>query len=176
MNADSPARITNPWTTLQNDLTSSFTARARGFLGNEFVLLGADGGDQGRLKMLGLQGAEFRAKDLETTIERMAAARYEMLSGGDKILKARPSGASTDRLEIWCGERAYTATVSLLRNKAVARDEANGETVRLAGNVTGRAYEVETNAEDPCALPVAVLLIYHTALNRRRAYRAATGR
>lgn len=164
---------------LQSGLTSSFTARARGFLGNEFVLSGGDGGDRGRLKMLGLQGAEFRAKNLEATIERMAAARYEMLSGSEgaqEVLSARPSGASTDRLEIWCGERAYTATISLLRNRAAAHDAANGETVRLAGNVTGRAYEVETNAEDPCALPVAVLLIYHTALNRRRAYRAATGR
>ncbi len=161
---------------LQSGLTSSFTARTRGFLGNEFVLLGGDGGDRGRLKMLGLQGAEFRAKNLEATIERMAAARYEMLSGGDKILKARPSGASTDRLEIWCGERTYTATISLLRNRAAAHDAANSETVRLAGNVTGRAYEVETDAEDPCALPVAVLLIYHTALHRRRAYRAAVRR
>lgn len=161
---------------LQNGLTGSFTARARGLLGNEFVLLGADGGERGRLKMPGLQDAELGAKDLEATIERMAAARYEILSGGDKILKAWPSGAHADRLEIWCGEQVYTATISLLRNRAVARDAANGETVRLAGNVTGRAYEIETDAEDPCALPVAVLLIYHTALNRRRAYRAAVRR
>ena len=161
---------------LQNDLTSSFNARARGLLGNEFVLPGTDGGERGRLKMLGLQGAEFRAKDLEATIERMATARYEMLSGGDKILKAWPSGAHADGLEIWCGERAYTATISLLRNRAVAYDEAGIEKVQLAGNVTGRAYGVETDAEDPWALPVAALLIYHTALNRRRAYRAAVRR
>jgi hypothetical protein len=161
---------------LQNGLTSSFTARARGFLGNEFVLLGADGGERGRLKMPGLQGAELGAKDLEVTIERTADGRYEMLSGGEEVLSSRPAGASADKLEIRSGERTYTAAISFLRNKAVAHDKADNEAVRLAGNVTGRAYKVETDAEDPCALPVAVLLIYHTALNRRRAYRAAVRR
>ncbi len=176
MNANPLARTDDPWRALQNGLSGSFIARARGlFPGNEFVLSGG-GVEQGRLKVLGLRGAQFRARDLEVFIERMASAHYEILSGGGKILEARPSGVSIDSLEIWCGKQIYTATISLLRNKAVARDAAGDRAVRLAGNLTGRAYEVETNSKDPYALPVAVLLIYHTTLHRRRAYRAATGR
>ena len=178
MNTDPQTRITEPWRTLQDGLGNSFAARTRNFLGNEFVLSGHSGEDQGRLKLMGLRGAKLTAGGLEAVVSHAAGSGYTMLSGGEGaqvLLRAGPAGAVADKLEIRCGERAYTATVSLFRNRAVAYDEAGVEAVRLAGNVTGRAYKVETSIEDPCALPVAMLLIYHTALHRRRAYRVATG-
>lgn len=175
MNDTPQSRMPGPWKDLQGRLAGSFTARSRGFLGNEFAF--SNGGEElGRLKIMGLQGAEFTAGDLEAVVERTADSRYVMLAGGEEVLRARPSRASANDLEIWCGDRTYTAAVGLLRNAAVARDRAGGETVRLAGNITGRGYGADIDAEDGCALPVAVLLLYHTASLRRHAYRAAVGR
>ena len=121
--------------------------------------------------MLRPKGAKLQAADLKAILERSDSG-YTMLFGGEEVLSARASGG-TDKLEIWCEKKDYTATISLFRNRAVARDEAGVEVVRLVGNVTGRAYEVEMVVEAPCASPLAVLLIYHTASHRRRAYLAA---
>lgn len=164
------------WKDLQADLTGFFTARSRGFLGSEFVFSKDGGRELGRLKIRNLQDAEFTAGDLEAVVKRTAESRYVMLTDGEEILRNCPFGASASGLEMECEGRTYTATVSLLRNVAVARNRAGGEAVRLAGNITGRGYKIETDAENVCALPVAVLLLYHTVSLRRRAYRAAIGR
>lgn len=176
MNANPQPRMPGLWKDLQRDLTGFFTARSRGFLGNEFVFSKGGGRELGRLKVMDLQDAEFTAGDLEAVVKRTADSRYVMLTDGEEILKSRPSGSSASGLEMECGGRTYTVTVSLLRNVAVARNRAGGEAVRLAGNITGRGYKIETDAEDVCALPVVVLLLYHTASLRRRVYRATIGR
>lgn len=173
MNARPKAQTTVPWRTLQDNLTDSFTARAKGFLGDEFILSSEDGVDRGHLRVMGLQGAELKAEDLVVLVERTADSRYGMTSGGGKILHAQPGSASKGTLEIRCGESSYTATISLFRNRAVVYDEMGAEVARISGNVTGRSYKVDTEADAPYALPIAVLLIYHTAINRRRAYQTA---
>ncbi len=172
MNASPKARTTTPWRTLQENLTDSFIARARGFLGDEFALSNKDGEELGRLKILGSEGAKFTASGLEVTVGRISGSRYTMLSDGEEVLSVQPANASVEELEIRCGGRDYTATVSLFRNRAVVRDESGMEVARLKGNVTGRTYRIETATEEPCVLPLAVLLLYHTAFHRRRAYRA----
>ncbi|MDQ4106775.1 MAG: hypothetical protein M3157_06350 [Actinomycetota bacterium] len=176
MNYTPQPRLPGPWKELQGRLAGSFTARSRGFLGDEFIFSNTDGEELGRLIMWGLRGAKLTAGALEAVVERAAGSRYAMLTGGEEVLRAHPFGASANGLEIECGDRAYTATVGLLRNVAAARNRAGDETVRLAGNITGRGYRADIDVEDGCALPVAVLLLYHTASLRRRAYRAAVGR
>ncbi len=175
MNATPQARIPGPWKALQSGTAGFFTARARGFLGGALVIAGSDGQELGRLKMLGDRGAELLAEDEKVIAERTQGARYRMLSDGEEILTAWPAGSSADRLEIRCGRRDYTATVGFLRNRAVARDAAGSVVARLAGNVTGRSYRIETDTEDTCGMPIAVLLLYHTVSHRRRAYRVTTG-
>ncbi len=141
-------------------------------MGDEFVLSLKGGEELGRLKILGPEGAKFTAPSLEVTVGRISGSRYTMRSNEDEILSAKPTETSAEKLEIRCGGRDYTATVSLFRNRAVVRDESGVEVARLKGNVTGRTYKIETATENPCILPVTVLLLYHTAFRRRRAYRA----
>ena len=52
--------------------------------------------------------------------------------------------------------------------------QEGGEAVRLSGGLTGRNYEALFAAEDGCALPVAIFLLWHVAANRRRAYRTVS--
>lgn len=165
------------WRTLRDNLTGSFTARARGFTGDEFVLSDGAGEERGWLKIMGSKGARLTAGDLEVLVNRAPDSRYAMLSGHEEVLSAQPAGASSaDKLEVWCEGRSYTADISLFRNRTTVWNETGAEAARIAGNVTGRSYRVDTAVEDPCAPPVAVLLVYHMAFSRRRAYRAAFGK
>lgn len=173
MNTAPKTQLFAPWKTLRQSLPGSFTVRARGLLGNDFVLLGADGAEHGYLKMTEGREAKFTVGGMEILMDHKTGSRYTMLSDGEEILYASPSNISSDELEVWCGEESYKASVSLFRNRTVVRGETGDETVRLAGNPTGRSYKVELDLDDPCALPVAMLLIYHTALSRRRAYLTA---
>ncbi len=173
MNKGPKTQTRAPWELLRESLPGSFIVRARGLLGNDFVLLGADGSEHGHLKILGDRKAKFTVDGVEILAERTSGPCYTMFSGGEEVLVARPSGVSPDELEVRCGEQSYTASISLFRNRAVAYNEAGDEAVRLVGKLMGRSYKVEVDSNNPCALPISILLIYHTSLSRRRAYRTA---
>ena len=173
MNTDPKTRAATPWETLRESLAGSFIAGARGLLGNYFVISGRDGAKHDSLEMIGDRGAKITIDGVEILVEHTTGSRYTMLSGGEELLVARLSGASPDELEVRCGEESYTASISLFRNRAVIRNSTGDETARLVGNLTGRTYKVEADLEDPFAIPISMLLIYHTSLYRRRAYRTA---
>lgn len=162
-----------PWGELARGLAGSFTARARGLLVVEFALARRDGEAFGALRTRGLanaQVARLEAGGLFAVIERDAPARYRMLTDGAETLAAGPAGRSADVLKITCGDRSYEARMSFLRNSAVARSPAGTQAARLRGGLAGRYYEAAFDAQDAGALPVAILLLYHTATLRRRAY------
>lgn len=173
MNEGPKTQTRAPWEMLRESLPGSFIVRARGLLGNDFVLLGADGSEHGHLKILGDRKAKFTVDGVEILVERTTGSSYTVSSDGEEVLVAHPSGVSSDELEVRCGEESYTASISLFRNRAVARNRADDEAVRLVGKLTGRSYKVEVDSNNPCALPISMLLIYHTSLSRRRAYRTA---
>ena len=173
MNTDPKTRAATPWDILRESLAGSFVAGARGLLGNYFVISGRDGVKHGSLEIIEDRGAKITIDGVEVLVERTTGPRYTMLSGGEELLDARPSGASPDELEVRCGEESYTASISLFRNKAVVRNSTGDETARLVGNLAGRTYKVEADLKDPFAVPISTLLIYHTSLYRRRAYRTA---
>lgn len=162
-----------PWGKLARSLAGSFTARARGLFVVEFALVRRDGEAFGALRTRGLASAEvarLEAGGLLSVIERDAPSRYRMLTGGAETLAAGPAGRSADALKITCGGRSYEARMSFLRNAAVARSPAGTQAARLRGGLVGRVYEAAFDAQDAGALPVAILLLYHTATLRRRAY------
>ncbi len=158
------------WQELQGVLTNSFDARAAGLLGREFTVE-KRGVELGRLKMEGLRGAEFEVAGLKARIERMPGNEYRMFSGGEQVLSAGPKAFSADILEIACANKVYTSRISFLRNTAIVWDPAGGETSRLTGSFAGRRYKVNT-VGDASAIPISVLLLYHTAALRRRVYQA----
>ena len=158
------------WEKLRDALTNSFSVRATGLLAREFVVE-KGGVELGRLRIEGLRGAGFTAVGLKARIERMPGNEYRMFSEGKQILSAGPRASSADVLEIFCADEIYTSRVSFLRNTAIVRDPAGGETLSLKGNVSGRKYEVKTSG-NVAAVPVFVLLLYHTAALRRRVYQA----
>lgn len=158
-----------PWRALQGALADSFTARGRGLLANEFEIM-KDGSEAGRLTLEGQRGAKFSAGILEATIERSPDSGYEMFSGKDRELTASLSTSPLETPAIACGEGVYPAHISFLRNEATAFSPAGGELARLEGNISGRRYEVVLDEADTTALPVAILLLYFTAISRRRVY------
>jgi hypothetical protein len=157
------------WQDLRDVLGGSFTARARGLLADEYVLQ-KDGASFGSLRLRGARAAEFVAGELAAAIEGTADGVYKV--SGDLELTARPAASSADVLEVRAGGNLFVARVSFLRNTAVVSDGTGARAVRLAGNVTGRRYEVVFAGEEDATLPVAILLLYHLAALRRRVYRA----
>ncbi len=113
MNKGPKTQTRTPWELLRESLPGSFIVRARGLLGNDFVLLGADGSEHGHLKILGDRKAKFTVDGVEILAERTSGPCYTMFSGGEEVLVARPSGVSPDELEVRCGEQSYTASISL---------------------------------------------------------------
>lgn len=172
MNATPQTPATPTWKDLQEYLAGSFTARARGLRGNTFVLQ-KDGLEAGRLLLGGLRGAEFAAGGLAATIERTADGGYRMFSGGRRILAATPGTSCLESLEIEVGGRAYSARISFLRNRAGLFSREGDEAAALVGNAVGRRYRITVDAAD--TLPATVLLLYHTAVFRRRVYTARAG-
>jgi hypothetical protein len=161
----------SPWSRLLGTLAGSFSARARGFLASEFILLKGGGGEFGSLRIHDPMGAELEAENLRAVIERAPRGRHRMLSGDEETLVAQPL-RTADILEVRCGARRYEAHLSLLRNTAVARSSGGGEVARVTGGLTNRAYEAVFDAEDEGSLPVAIFLLYYAVALRRRAYRA----
>jgi hypothetical protein len=161
----------SPWSRLLEALAGSFSARARGFLASEFILLNQGGGEFGSLRIHDPIGAELEAENLRAAIERAPHGRRRMLSGDEETLVAKPLGTA-EFLDVRCWGRRYEANLSLLRNTAVARSLGGEEAARVTGGLTNRAYEAIFDAEDEGSLPVAIFLLYYTVALRRRAYRA----
>lgn len=171
MNAAPQIPPTSDWEDLQESLAGSFTVRARSLFANDFVIR-KGGSTVGHFIFDGLKGAEFTVGALESTLERAQDGKYALFSGGHRVLTAVPPTSSLEALEITCGDGVYRARISFLRNEARALSADDRETSRLEGNVTGGKYEITTDRADAAALPVAALLLYHTATFRRRAFLA----
>lgn len=162
-------QILAPWRRLAETLAGSFAARARGLLASEFAIMEQGGGEVGRLRIDGREGAKLEAGDLQARIERTGLQRYAMLSGGAQILTAESAGAST---EIRCPDRLYEVRISLLRNTAEAGPPGGEVVARVTGGLTNRSYEASFDVDDACSLPAAFFLLYRTVSLRREAYRA----
>jgi hypothetical protein len=160
------------WRDLQKNLAGSFTARSRGLLAPEFVLLDRDGEEFGWLKPDG-GGAELEIGGLRAKVERVPRGTgYRMLSGEEELLAARAERRSPHLAEIRCAGQGYEARLSLLRNATVASTPQGAEVARLKGSFAGRSYEATFDPEAEGSLPVAILLLHHASALRRRAYRA----
>jgi hypothetical protein len=158
---------------LQQALGGYFTARSRGLLASEFALLGPDGREFGRLRLRGFSAAEFESRDHSAALEASGVG-YRMIASyptGEEILTAAQRERATGEIQLSCSGRAYGARVSLFRNLAVASYPDGERAVRLSGGLIGRSYGATFVAEDGCALPAAVFLLWYLAANRRRAYR-----
>ncbi len=155
-----------PWRRLQEHLAGYFAARARGLLASEFALSSRDGEEFGRLRVYGLEGAEFEAGDMRAAIERTARSRYRMLTGDAETLVTQPAGS------LRCGNHLYETRFDLLRNAAVARSSGGEEAARIVGGLTNLSYEASFDAGDEGSLPVAVFLLYRIAALRRQAFLA----
>ncbi len=156
---------------LQQSLGGLFTARVHGLLTAQFTLLDTGGKEFGRLRLRGLSVAEFESGNYAAILEKSGGS-YRMVADGEEVLAAAPRGRSIDEFEISCCSRTYEARASFFRNLAIASYRKGGETtVRVSGGLISRSYEALFDAEDGCALPIAVFLLWHVAANRRRAYR-----
>ena len=166
-------RATSSWELLRQNLGGSFTARARDLLAKEFTLLNPEGKEFGRLRLEGSSGAKLRSGNHTATFE-VSERRYRMVADDSEVLTAGPKELSIDKLEVHCDDQTYEAQVSFFRNFAVASHVGNARAVRVSGGLTGRNYEALFDAEDGCALPIAIFLLWHVATNRRRAFRAGS--
>ena len=157
-----------PWRKLGEALAGRFTARARGLLASEFVLLNRENREIGRLKIHGPAGAALEAGDVEARIEHAAPARYTMLSSGAEILTSTGSATSPVITSL---DDPYSSTLSLLRNTAEADPSEHNTKIRIKGGLTNRNYEVLFDPGDEGSLPVALFLLYRLVALRREAYR-----
>jgi hypothetical protein len=162
-------RYPDPWRKLRETLDGRFTARARGLLASEFVLLDREGAQIGRLDIHGPAGADLTAGDVEARIERVGRYGYAMLSSGEEILASKGDPTSP---KITAHNHPYTTSLSLLRNKAEAGPKEHATTVRINGGLTNRNYEASFEPGDEYSLPIALFLLYRLASQRRGAYRA----
>jgi hypothetical protein len=159
---------------LRRDLRGSFTARACSLLAQAFILLDPVGEVFGRLRFNGASDVEFRSEGCVVVFEASGRS-YRMVVDGEEVLVADPKGWPRSELNISCGDQSYEARVSFFRNLAIA-SHPDGETVvRLSGGLTGRRYEILYSTEAEYALLVAVFLLWHVVVNRRRAYRIEGG-
>lgn len=161
------------WRDLQRRIAGRFSARARGLLAPEHILLDPDDQQFGSLRPEG-SGAVLEAGELSAIIERDGGAEYRMTSGGTTLLTAAPEARAHDVLKIRAGERVYRARFSPFRNTAVAylnKAEEGREVSRLKGGFAGRRYEAFFDVETDGAFWIPVLLLHHAAALRRSAYR-----
>ena len=161
-------RDPEPWRHLAATLAGHLTARARGLLGSDFVLLDREGVRIGKLEIHGKAGADLRAGDVEARIERVGRSGYAMLFSGEEILTSTGDPSSPG---ITSRNHSYTTTLSLLRNKAEAGPEEHTTTVRITGGPTNRNYEASFAPSDENSLPVALFLLYLLVSRRREAYK-----
>ena len=162
-------RDPEPWRKLRETLEGRFTARARGLLASEFVLLDREGAHIGKLDLHGRAGADLTAGDVEARIERVGLYDHAMLSSGEEILTSTGDPTSPG---ITSHNHPYETSLSLLRNKAEAGPNERSTSIRIKGGLTNRTYEASFDPGDENALPVALFLLYHLISQRSKAYRA----
>jgi hypothetical protein len=160
-------RDPEPWRHLSETLAGHLTARARGLLASEFVLLDREDAQMGKLEILGPDGANLRAGDVEARIERVGWSAYAMLSSGEEILTSTGDPTSPG---ITSHNHPYETSLSLLRNTAEAGLANHTTTVRINGGLTNRNYEATFEPSDENSLPIALFLLYHLIYQRRKAY------
>ena len=160
-------RDPKPWRKLRETLDGSFTARARGLLASEFVLLDREGAQIGKLEIHGPHGANLRAGDVEARIARVGRYGHAMLSSGEEILTSTGDPTSPG---ITSHNHPYVTSLSLLRNKAEAGPKVQTTTIRITGGLTNRNYEAAFEPGDENSLPIALFLIYLLISLRRKAY------
>ena len=158
------------WQDLARDLGGSFSARARGLVSPELVLLTAEGEPFGDLTTGEDGSAHLRAGDLAARIESRPGGAYRMTTADEETLTAEPAGSAT-RLTLRSAGRVYEARLSLLRNRATAGSSADDEAVRVSGGLTNRRYRSAFDLDDPTSLPVAIFLVDRLINLRTRAYR-----
>ena len=158
------------WENLSRTLGGSFTARARGLV-NPVLMLARENESFGQLLSDASGRTRFRAGDLEAEIRQYGNYRYVMTTGSTRTLTVEPTGSPTV-LSLSSGGRLYEARISLLRNRATAMPSTGNETARISGGLTNRRYKATFDTGDPAALPIAILLLHHTADLRRKAFRA----
>ena len=163
-------RVASPHDLLRQVPGGFFTARARGLLKPEFILLDPNGREFGRLQLRGASGAELRLGDRGVAFET-SGRNYRMVADGEEMLVATPKGRSGGEFEVSCGGQSYEARTDLLRNLAVASyREGSERALRLSGGLLGREYEALLTPGDRCAFPIAAFLLWYVVANRRRAY------
>jgi hypothetical protein len=160
-------RDPEPWRHLSETFAGYLTARARGLLASELVLLDREGARIGKLEINGSEGADLRAGDVEARIERVGRSGYAMLSSGEEILTSTGDPSSPG---ITSHNQPYETTLSLLRNKAEAGPAGNTTTVRINGGLTNRSYKATFEPGDKNSLPVTLFLLYRLVSLRRKAY------
>jgi hypothetical protein len=161
-------RAPEPWLHLGETLAGHLTARARGILASEFVLLNREEAQIGQLEIHGPAGADLRAGDVEARIERAGRSGYRMLSSGEEILTSTGDPTSPG---ITLHNHPYENNISLLRNTAEAGPADHTTTVRINGGLTNRSYEASFEPGHENSLPVALFLLYRLISLRREAYR-----
>ena len=158
----------DPWRKLGEALAGRFTARARGFLASEFILLNRENREIGRLQIHGPAGAALLARDVEARIERVGRSGYRMLSSGTELLTSKGDATSPGITYL---NHTYETSLSLLRNTAEAGPSEHTATIRIKGGLTNRNYEALFEPGDRGSLPVALFLLYRLVALRREAYR-----
>ena len=156
------------WRKLGEALAGHLTARARGFLASEFILLDSENREIGRLKIHGPAGAVLEIGNVDARIEHSAPARYTMLSSGAEILTSTGSATSPVIMSL---DDPYVTSLSLLRNTAEAGPSEHNVKIRIRGGLTNRNYAVLFEPGDEGSLPVALFLLYRLVALRREAYR-----
>ncbi|HET7478036.1 MAG TPA: hypothetical protein VFJ72_00830 [Rubrobacteraceae bacterium] len=164
-----------PWNMLQDRLDGSFAARARGLLRASYTLTDRSGTPFAELRARGGR-VTLTAGSLEIEIEGDSRGGYRMLSGGTELARAASPGGSATVLRVECAGQAYEARLRLLSNVTVVHtldgSEEVSEVARLSGGLAGRRYKAVFDAEVQGALPVAILVLYHSVTLRRRIYLA----
>lgn len=163
------------WNGLARALGGSFTARARGVVSPELILLTEAGEPFGRLSAdEGLPGGtRLEAGALEARIEARPGGAYGMTTDAGEVLTAETAGPAS-LLAVRSGGDAYEARISPLRNGATARSSDGREAARVSGRLAGRRYGIFFDPKDAASLPVAVFLLNHTFALRRAAFRAGS--
>src|SRR5215217_8547801 len=144
---------------LRRNVGGSFTAHAHDLLATEFILLDQDREESGRLRLGETHEAKFTSKEHVCALEA-AGGGYRMVLDGEEVLAAGKVLFGNE-LEISCGDRTYTAQVSLFRNLAVASRPSGKWVVNLSGGLAGRSDRVLFDAEDTCAFSVAIFLLWY---------------
>ena len=157
------------WETLARVLGGTFSARARGLISPELILLTAADEPFGALTMDGEGSTHLRAGDLSARIESRPGAPHRMTTAGGETLTAEPTGSAT-HLKLRSTGRTYEASLSLLRNRATAGSSTDNEAARVSGGLTNRRYRAAFDPGDPTSLPVAIFLLNHLFNLRTRAY------